>query len=279
MVLVRWLGRRFDDSCSPRQIVFRSPFKQRQMDSVNFKPIAAMNAKTKFWYVVFPLGLVVLIVVLSIETFKHFGGIKDWGFKHWDVLLGALILWRQNQIMVRQNRIMEQQKDGDVRPVLVMEYEARIIPKQEREDVGMNPFGPVKAHSFRIENVGFGPAGQTWLRLDNNQDRLYVGTIGHGRTTEVDLDLYAALRDNRSTIWLEYKSLYGRTYSSNVKFENGQLVNRTESSFSFLTGYSFFPLSFNTKLKQWTTNLRWHWLSLRYKDDELIEKHGKGEWF
>jgi len=248
---------------------------------MNLKPIAAMNAKTIVSYVTLPISLIILAVAIPIEAFRHFEWLKDGFFKHWDVLIGAWILWRQNSIMVRQNQIMEQQKDGDVRPVLVMEYEARVIPIEERGELGavMHPLMPAKTYSFKIDNVGFGPAGQTWLRLDNNEDRLYVGTIGHGKTTEVDLDLYAALRDNRSTIWLEYKSLYGRTYSSNVKFENGQLVNRTESSFSFLTGYSFFPLSFNVKSNQWTTNLRWHWLSLRYKDEELIEKHGKGKWF
>jgi hypothetical protein len=249
---------------------------------MNLKPIAAMNTRTILSYVIFPIILIGLVVAVSIEAFRHFEWLKGWFVKYGEVLtavVGAWILWRQNSIMVRQNQIMEQQKDGDVRPVLVMEYEARIISKQERDDLGRSPFSPVKTYSFRIENVGFGPAGQTLLRLDNNKDRQYVGTIGHGKTAEVDIDLYSALRDNRSTIWLEYKSLYGRTYSSNVKCENGQLVNRTESSFSFLTGYSFIPLSFNTKLQQWTTNLRWHWLSLRYKDDELIEKHGQRKWF
>lgn len=247
---------------------------------MNFKPIADMNVKTKFWYVVFPITLVVLVVALSIEAFRHFEWLKDAFLKHWDVLIGAWILWRQNSIMVRQNQIMEQQKDADARPVLLMEYEARVTPTYEfgELDHAMHPLIQPRTYSFKIENVGFGPAGQIWLRLDN-EPRRYIGTIGHGKTTEVDLKLYAALKDNKSTIWLEYKSLYGRTYSSNVKFENGQLVNRTESSFSFLSGYSFSPLSFHGKFKQWATNLRWHWLSLRYKDDELIEKHGKGEWF
>jgi hypothetical protein len=248
---------------------------------MNLKPIAAMNAKTKFWYVVFPIALVVLVVALSIGAFRHFEWLKEAFFKHWDVLIGALILWRQNQIMVRQNQIMEQQKDGEVRPVLVMEYEVKVTPTYELGELGalMHPLGPPRSHSFKIENVGFGPAGQTWLRLDGNEPRRYVGTIGHGKTAEVDSDLYAALRDNKSMIRLEYKSLYGRAYSSIVKFENGQIVNRTESSFSFLTGYSFFPLSFDAKIKQWMTNLRCHWLSLRYKDDELSEKQAQGKWF
>jgi len=247
---------------------------------MNLKPIARMNAKTVLSYVVLPIGLIVLAVALPIEAFKHFGGMKDWASKHWDVLIGALILWRQNQIMVRQNEIMEQQKDGDVRPVLVMEYEVRVTPMQERGelDLALHPLIAPRTYSLKIANVGFGPAGQTWLRLDN-EPRLYIGTIGHGKTAEADLKLYAVLKDSNSTIWLEYKSLYGRAYSSNVKFQNGQLVSRTESSFSFLTGYSFFPLSLNVKFKQWATNLRWHWLSLRYSGDELIEKHGQGKWF
>jgi hypothetical protein len=240
-----------------------------------------MNARAVLSYVVLPIGLIALGVALPIETFHHFGGMKDWLFKRWDVLIGALILWRQNQIMSRQNEIMEQQKDGDVRPVLVMEYEERVTPIEERSELHavLHPIIPPKTSFLKIENVGFGPAGQTWLRLDNNEPRQYLGTIGHGKTAKVAPELYAALKHGRSTIWLEYKSLYGRTYSSNVKFENGELVNRTESSYSFLTGYSFFPLSFNVKLKQWATNLRWHWLSLRYSDDELIEKQGQGKWF
>src|ERR1039458_3811667 len=144
--------------------------------------------------------------------------------------------------MGRQNEIMEQQKDGDVRPVLVMEYEVRVVPMQERGELAavLHPLIPPKTYSLRIENVGFGPAGQTWLRL-GNEPRRYIGTIGHGKTAEVDPKLYLSLKDDKRMIWLEYKSLYGRTYSSNVKFENGELVSRTESSFSFLTGYSFFP--------------------------------------
>jgi hypothetical protein len=247
---------------------------------MNPKPIAATKTKTIVSYVILPISLIFVAVALSIDTFDHFAAVKDWFIKHWDVLIGALILWRQNQIMVRQNQIMEQQKDGDVRPVLIMEYEVKVIPTYElgELDTVLHPLIPPRAKSFKIENVGFGPAGQTWLRLDS-QPKQYIGTIGHGKSIEVDRNLYEVLKANNSTLWLEYKSLYGRTYSSNARFENERLVNRTESSFSFLTGFAFFPLSFNAQWKEWKTNFRWHWLSLRYKDDELIEKHGKGRWF
>ena len=130
-----------------------------------------MNAKTFASYVILPISLIVLAVAVPIEAFKHLGGVKDWFFKYWNVLIGALILWRQNQIMVRQNQIMEQQKDGDVRPVLVMEYEVKVTPTCElgELDATLHPLGPSKTYSFKIENVGFGPAGQTRLRLDSNE--------------------------------------------------------------------------------------------------------------
>jgi hypothetical protein len=51
-----------------------------------------MSARTLLSYVVLPIGLIVLAVAMPIEAFKHFGGTKDWVFKHWDVLIGALIL-------------------------------------------------------------------------------------------------------------------------------------------------------------------------------------------